>query len=392
MHCLPAHRGMEISAEVIDGPRSAVWDQAENRLHTQKALLLLLFDLAWEAGVARANDDVERLLLEFADLLSILSDDAYKPRSYEKAARSVGGYHADVVGARPEGHPADPERRQVDRGEDRRDPADGDVRGPRGAAGTDPAGRARADVDPGPRSEEGDGALPRAGRRIRAGAGGGHRRRTGGRAQGVRRQDRRRTSCVASSSCSDSGGRVLVNVALDVAEALLARALRSQAGAVVRRTPDRFAGCERRSATSTSWSRAAKADPIMETFVGLPARHQRDRARRHEVVDPDRSRPAGRPPRRAQGGLGRGDDLLHRLQGAQRSDPRAGGARRAEAERVRPLRCEDGRPPRRRDGAAGLRAPRPAVHRADPAGGSRGGRGGARRRAAEGPSAQGPPR
>ncbi len=46
MHCLPAHRGMEIAAEVIDGPRSAVWDQAENRLHTQKALLLLLFDLA----------------------------------------------------------------------------------------------------------------------------------------------------------------------------------------------------------------------------------------------------------------------------------------------------------------------------------------------------------
>ena len=46
MHCLPAHRGMEIAAEVIDGPRSAVWDQAENRLHTQKALLLFLFDLA----------------------------------------------------------------------------------------------------------------------------------------------------------------------------------------------------------------------------------------------------------------------------------------------------------------------------------------------------------
>jgi DNA polymerase (family 10) len=46
--------------------------------------------------VARANDDVERILLEFADLLSILTDDSYKPRSYEKAARSVGGYHADV--------------------------------------------------------------------------------------------------------------------------------------------------------------------------------------------------------------------------------------------------------------------------------------------------------
>jgi ornithine carbamoyltransferase len=42
LHCLPAHRGEEITAEVLDGPQSAVWDQAENRLHTQKALLALL--------------------------------------------------------------------------------------------------------------------------------------------------------------------------------------------------------------------------------------------------------------------------------------------------------------------------------------------------------------
>ncbi|MEV6155737.1 ornithine carbamoyltransferase [Nonomuraea sp. NPDC052129] len=39
LHCLPAYRGYEITSEVIDGPRSAVWDQAENRLHAQKALL-----------------------------------------------------------------------------------------------------------------------------------------------------------------------------------------------------------------------------------------------------------------------------------------------------------------------------------------------------------------
>jgi len=44
LHCLPAHRGEEISADVIDGPNSVVWEQAENRLHAQKALIAWLLD------------------------------------------------------------------------------------------------------------------------------------------------------------------------------------------------------------------------------------------------------------------------------------------------------------------------------------------------------------
>ena len=44
LHCLPAYRGSEIAADVLDGPQSAVWDEAENRLHAQKALLAWLLE------------------------------------------------------------------------------------------------------------------------------------------------------------------------------------------------------------------------------------------------------------------------------------------------------------------------------------------------------------
>ena len=44
LHCLPAHRGEEVTDSVMDSTASVVFDQAENRLHTQKALLLMLFE------------------------------------------------------------------------------------------------------------------------------------------------------------------------------------------------------------------------------------------------------------------------------------------------------------------------------------------------------------
>jgi ornithine carbamoyltransferase len=42
LHCLPAHRGEEVAGSVVDGPQSVVWQQAENRMHAQRGLLLFL--------------------------------------------------------------------------------------------------------------------------------------------------------------------------------------------------------------------------------------------------------------------------------------------------------------------------------------------------------------
>ncbi|MDQ3155292.1 MAG: ornithine carbamoyltransferase [Actinomycetota bacterium] len=56
LHCLPAYRGLEIAADVLDGPQSVVWDEAENRLHAQKALLVWL--LVQNAEPVEAGDDL----------------------------------------------------------------------------------------------------------------------------------------------------------------------------------------------------------------------------------------------------------------------------------------------------------------------------------------------
>jgi hypothetical protein len=60
LHCLPAHRGEEVSEAVIEGPQSKVWDQAENRLHVQKAIMAFLMGRKSVSG-ARTNVSGKRV-------------------------------------------------------------------------------------------------------------------------------------------------------------------------------------------------------------------------------------------------------------------------------------------------------------------------------------------
>ena len=83
MHCLPAHPGEEITAEVLYGDRSAVWDQAENRLHAQKALLELLVGLT---GAVRRREAGLRGAVQPARLL----EPARTPGSRRRCAARSG--------------------------------------------------------------------------------------------------------------------------------------------------------------------------------------------------------------------------------------------------------------------------------------------------------------
>ncbi len=219
--------------------------------------------------MARANDDVERLLLEFADLLSILTDDSYKPRSYEKAARSVGGYHADVseldlkgvlqipnvgksigekiVEIQRTGTFADLEalRAQIPPG----------VRELMSIPGLGPKKAMvlyrELDVSSVPEL-----VAAIEGERVATLKG------FGGKTQ--------ENILRGLQQLSDSGGRVLVNVALDVAEALLAELSTLKQ---VRRAA--YAGSLRRMRETIGdvdlLVASGQTEPIMEMFVGLPS-------------------------------------------------------------------------------------------------------------------------
>jgi len=219
--------------------------------------------------VARPNDDIEQTLIEFADLLSILSNDPHKPRAYEKAARSVGGYHADVSTLDLKGILQIPNVGK----------SIGEKILELLQTGTFPELEGlRAQIPPGVRElmsipglgpkkamvlyqELGIASVPELVAAIE------DERVAGLKGFGGKTQE---NILRGLQQLSDSGGRVLVNVALDVAESLLA-----ELGAMKQVRRSAFAGSLRRMRETIGdvdlLVASDSAPPIMDAFVGLPS-------------------------------------------------------------------------------------------------------------------------
>ena len=299
MHCLPAHRGRRSpprSSTARARPSGTRPRTGSTRRRRSCSCCSTWPEAApaWRAPTTTSR----RLLIEFADLLSILTDDPFKPRAYEKAARSVGGYHADLPELDLKGILQIPSVGKSIGEKIHELLADGNVRGARGAAGADPAGRARDDVDPRPRTQEGDGrstrswASPRSTElaaaidddRVAAlkGFGGEDPGQHPARAPAALRLRRARAGERGARRRRGAPGRALGRCK-QVRRAAYAGSLRQDArDDRRRRPPGGGAQMPRRSWTRSPASRRST---------------QRARARRHEVLDRHRSRTPGGPPR-----------------------------------------------------------------------------------------------
>ena len=99
LHCLPAHRGTEISAGVLDGPASVVWDEAENRLHAQKALLAWLLQRdAAEGGTVTTTSPATKTA-RHAQIAAILAHSGPPVRSQEELAERLSARGVRVTQA-----------------------------------------------------------------------------------------------------------------------------------------------------------------------------------------------------------------------------------------------------------------------------------------------------